>query len=208
MCWQKGFQRLGRKTETSPKVASKLVALQGRTMFLNRMRDKDGFKTCQMCNMRKTCIDHLATKCTKMLDRYYKRRRDNITKMVHFGLCAQFGFMDRRSSLLSHMPESVVENQFAKIWFETQFTESKKHTNRPDLICYDRQKGLIILTEVGVSSPNFVKRREIQKKLKYSRWARSIWDETGVKTTLLPLVCSWDGLVTYNFRENLVELGF
>ena len=51
------------KTETSPKVASKLVALQDRTMFLNRMRDKDGFKTCPMCNMRKVCIDHLATKC-------------------------------------------------------------------------------------------------------------------------------------------------
>ena len=127
--------------------------------------------------------------------------------MGHFGLCAQFGFLDRRSSLLRHRPESVVENQFAKIWFETQFTESKKHTNRPDLICYDKQKGLIMLIEVGVTSPNCLKRREIQKKLKYSRLARSIWEETGVKTTVLPLVCSWDGLVTYNFRKNLVELG-
>ena len=81
--------------------------------------------------------------------------------------------------MLRHRPEGTIENDQAKIWFETQFTEDKRHTNRPDLICYDKRKGLISLIEVGVTSPNCLKRREIQKKLKYSRSARNIWARRG-----------------------------
>ena len=64
-----------------------------------------------------------------------------------------------------------------------------------------------MLIEVGVTSPNFLKRREIQKILKYSHFTRSILEEIGVKTAVLSLVYSWDVLVSYNFKKNLVELG-
>ena len=194
------------KCETSPKVVSNLVALQDRTIFLNLMRNKEGTKVCPICQDRKVSIDHLATKCNRLLDRQYKRRHDNITKLIHFNILKKFGFKNTQS-LAKHKPEGVTENEKAKVYFETTFTESKRHTNRPDMIIIDKEKKAIFLVEVGVTSPDCLKRREIEKRLKYSGLAKGIYGDTKMKTLVLPIVVSWDGLVTFNYKKNLEMLG-
>ena len=190
------------KSNTSPKVVSNLVALQDRTIFNNILRDDKGYKMCFYCKKKKISIDHLATKCTSLLDKQYKQRHDNLTKMIHFNLMKKIA-PERKISLCKYKPETIFENDNGKIFFECQFTDIKRHTNRPDLIFYDKRKQCIFLIEIGVSSPDCLKKREIQKRLKYNRLSKMIYLDTKVKTLVTPVVISWDGIVTTNFMKNL-----
>ena len=195
-----------RNADISPKVAGNLVALQDRTIFMNIMRNNKETRNCHLCKNKKTSVDHLATKCHMLLDRNYKKRHDSITKMIHFNLCKEYN-LTRNTSLNRHNVTSILENEKIKLFLETNFTDKFSQTNRPDLILFHKEKKIISLIEIGVTNTELLRKREIEKTLKYKRLARNIFFDIKIKTCVIPLVITWDGIVTKNFDKNLKFLG-
>ena len=46
---------------------------------------------CRMCEERGETISHIASECKKLAQKEYKRRHDNVAKMVQWKLCEKFG---------------------------------------------------------------------------------------------------------------------
>ena len=96
------------KCETSPKVVSNLSTLQDRTIFQNLTRTDKGKKVCPVCKCRKATIDHMATKCNKLLDTNYKKIHDAITKLIHFNLTKIYN-NNKNKTMAAYKPYSVTE---------------------------------------------------------------------------------------------------
>ena len=42
---------------------------------------------CRLCGEKGESVQHLASGCKKLAQKYYKRRHDNVAKKVHWNLC-------------------------------------------------------------------------------------------------------------------------
>ena len=59
-------------------------------------------------------IDHFVSGCSKLAQREYKGRHDNLGKMVHWKLARKCNF-EAGDKCYEHEPESVLENEYYKI---------------------------------------------------------------------------------------------
>ena len=70
---------------------------------------------CRMCNEKGESVGHFVSECSKLAQREYKRRHDNVARIIHWELCRlyEFGRADK--------------------WLDTNGTVYKKQT---ELKCY------------------------------------------------------------------------
>ena len=61
-----------------------------------------------------TCIE-MYMKCSKLAQREYKRRNDDVARYLHWQLCEKGGF-ERASKLYEEKPEGVLENENCKLF--------------------------------------------------------------------------------------------
>lgn len=52
-------------------------------------------KKCPICKTKQLTIDHIATKCVKLLDSEYKKRHDDVVKSLHLHICNKYGIVKR-----------------------------------------------------------------------------------------------------------------
>ena len=76
---------------------------------------------CWLCGDRDGTINHIISKCSKLVQRENKTRHDWMEKVIHWELCKKFKF-DHKNKWYMHNPESILENGIYKIlWdFEIQ----------------------------------------------------------------------------------------
>ena len=68
-----------------------------------------------MCGKREESIAHVVAECEKLAQIQYKNwRHDRVGKVIHWELCRKYGF-DCTEKWYDHIPESVLENDKAKI---------------------------------------------------------------------------------------------
>ena len=84
-------------------------------------------------------IDHIVSACSKLAQKEYKKRYDNLGKIVHWQLARKYDF-EAGDKWYEHEPESVLENGGCKIlWdFSTQ-TDHLTEDRRPDLVVVDKK---------------------------------------------------------------------
>ena len=84
-CWA-GLQNGDLKRETE----SFIVACQNQSIRTNlvktRIDKSQGDSLCRMCRKVDESINHIVSGCTKLLQKEYKRRHDNLGKIVHWKL--------------------------------------------------------------------------------------------------------------------------
>ena len=86
-----------------------------RTIWIrNNIDGQEVSEKCRMCEERDDSIAHLIAECKKLAQKEYKQRHDNITRIVHLGLCQKFGLVDE-VKWYSHKPAGVLENERYKI---------------------------------------------------------------------------------------------
>ena len=107
---------------------------------------------CPHCKAAMKTVDHLATKCDRMLGHDYTRRHNEVLKCIHMTLCNKYGLRSSRK-LRSHSVQEVVANENVEIRVDTRIkTDIKIQHNRPDLFVFDKKKKEITLIEVGITN--------------------------------------------------------
>ena len=67
-----------------------------------------------MCKKADESIDLVVSSCNKLAQKEYKRRHDNLDKMLHWKLARKYSF-EAGDKWYDHEPESVLENENYKI---------------------------------------------------------------------------------------------
>ena len=66
------------------------------------------------CKKADESIDHVVSGCSKLVQKEYKRRHDNLGKVVHWKLARNRSF-EAGDKCHKHEPESVLENEDYKM---------------------------------------------------------------------------------------------
>ena len=112
-----------------------------RTNLVKAKTDKgQGDSICRVCRKVDESIDHIASGCSKLAQKEYKRRHDNLGKIVHWKLARKCNF-EAGDEWYEHEPESVLENEDNKIlWDFSIRTDHVIDVRRPDLVVVDKKE--------------------------------------------------------------------
>jgi hypothetical protein len=161
---------------------------------------------CQHCNKNKKTIDHLATKCERMLGHDYTRRHNEVVRCIHLNIMNKYGFK-RSKKLRTHSVQEVMENQNAEVRVDTRIkTDVLIKNNRPDIFIYDKKANEVIIIEIGITCQDLLQQVENEKKRKYDLLANELGMQYKAKSRIIPYVMTWDGVVTKFHRRYLKEL--
>ena len=58
---------------------------------------------CTMCDKKSETISHIVSECEKLAQKEYKRRHDNVARIVHWKLCGQYN-LKRSEKCNEHAP--------------------------------------------------------------------------------------------------------
>ena len=104
--------------------------------------------------------------------------------------------------------EGVTSNDRVRIKSDLPIeTELRVDHNKPDIMVHDLKAKEIMLIEVGITNKNILTTTEVTKSRKYEMLAnelKSIYPGTGV--IIVPVVMTWDGLVTKYFKKHIEKL--
>ena len=93
-----------------------------------------------MCRKIDESIDHIVSGCSKLAQKEYKRRHDNLGKIVHWKLARKCNF-EAGDKWYEHEPESVLESETYKIlWDFSVQTDHVIEGQRPYLVLVDKKE--------------------------------------------------------------------
>ena len=105
-------------------------------------------------------IDHIIVGCSKLAQEEYKRRHDNLGKIVHWKLARNF---EARDKWYEHEPASVLENEDYKIlWDFSIHTDHVIEARRPDLVVVDMKERICKIIDFTVPGDSKGRRRKIR----------------------------------------------
>ena len=95
---------------------------------------------CRMCGERGESVYHLVSECSRLAQREYKRRHDDVARYIHWQLCEKGGF-ERASNWYEQKPEGVLEHENYKLLCDfTIQCDRMVEARRPDIIFVDKKK--------------------------------------------------------------------
>ncbi|TBT98905.1 hypothetical protein CWI36_2181p0010 [Hamiltosporidium magnivora] len=108
----------------------------------------------QHCGKSGKTVDHLATRCEKMLGHDYARRHNEVVRWPHLLLSNRYKFKSSKR-IRSHSVQEILDNEYSEIIVDTRIkTDVKIRNNRPDIFILYKKKNKITLIEVGITSQN------------------------------------------------------
>jgi len=162
---------------------------------------------CPHCRNAIKTVDHLATKCDRMLGHDYTRRHNEVLRCIHLTLCNKYGIKNSKK-LRSHSVQEVVANENVEIRVDTRInTDIKIQHNRPDLFVHDKKRKEITLIEVGITNLDLLTQVENEKTRKYDLIANELALSYKCKVKIVPYVMTWEGLVTKYHKKHRDEIG-
>ena len=195
----KGSSTWLKEGRNNPKDEASLCFLQDRNIFLGETAN------CPHCKVKKKTVEHLATKCDRMLSYDYTRRHNEVVRCIHLQLCNAYNLKSSKN-IRSHSVQEIVSNEKAEIRVDTRIkTDVKIQCNKPDIFVLDKVSKEITLIEVGITSKDNLQTVETEKMRKYDLLANELGLIYKCKTTIIPYVISWDGLVT-SFHNRYVSM--
>ena len=97
---------------------SLIVAAQNQSIRTNLVKAKiDKSQRDSLCRVSREAdesIDQIVSGCSKLAQKEYKRRHDNLGKIVHWKLARKCNF-EAADKWYEHEPEIVLENEYYKI---------------------------------------------------------------------------------------------
>ena len=115
-----------------PRDEASFCNLQDRNMFLGAI------SKCHHCKDALRTVDHLASKCDRMLSHDYTRRHNEVVRCLHLLLCNKYGIKTSKK-IRSHSIQETVANANVEIRVDTRIRTDIKD-NRPDLFVLDKRR--------------------------------------------------------------------
>ena len=132
-----------------------------------RMDKSQEDSLCRMCRKVDESMDHIVSGCGKLAQKQYKRRHDNLEKIVHWKLARKCNF-EAGDKWYEHEPESVLEDEDYKIlWDFSIQTYHVIEARRPDLVVLDKKERSCKIIDFAVPGDIRIEKKEKDKIEKY-----------------------------------------
>ena len=163
---------------------------------------------CRMCGERGETVQHIVCECSKLAQREYKRRHDNIAKLIHWMLCEKYG-RNRTEKWYEHCPEGVVEDENAKLLWDINIQcDNVIEARRPDLTIIEKKTKDAIIIDVAVPGDYRVHEQENEKVDKYQDLKREVKRLLSLRNVkVVPVVVGALGCVSKRFNSWMETLG-
>ena len=190
---------------------SLIVAAQNQSIRTNLVKAKidksQGDPLCRLCKTADESIDHVVSCCSKLAQKEYKRRHDNLGKIVHWKVARKCNF-EVRDKWYEHEPESVLENEDYKIlWDFSIQTDHVIEAQKPDLVVVDKKKRTCKIIDFAVPGDSRIEAKEKEKIDKYQDLRRELQKIWNVRVKIIPLVVGALGAIPKQFNNRLKEIG-
>ena len=187
------------------------MAAQNQSIRTNLAKAKidksQGDSLCRMCRKVDGSIDHIVSGCSKLAQKVYKRRHDNLGKVVHRKLARKCNF-EAGDKWYEHNPESVLENEDYKIlWDFSIQTNHLIETRRPDLVVDDKKERICKIIDFAVPGDSRIEEKEKDKIEKYRDLGRELQKIWNVKVKIIPLGVGSLGPILKQFGNRLKQIG-
>lgn len=180
-----------------------------RTRFFRASIQKEAVDpTCRMCKKEVESVGHLASGCSGLAQREYRRRHDRMGLRVYWELCRKHG-MKHADVWYKEVPDEVrmSDDKKIEIWWDRSIeTTQRMDHNRPDVVVLDHTKKAWTLIDFSVPWDKNVILKEDEKLDHYSPLAREIRRMHHVTTKVVPLVIGSLGVVSKRFEGYMKEL--
>ena len=161
---------------------------------------------CRVCRKIDESIDQIVPGCSKLAQKEYKRRHDNLEKIVYWKLTRKCNFKARDKSY-EHEPESGLKNEGYKIFWDFSIeTDHVIEAQRPDLVVVDKERSCKII-DFAVPGDNRIEEMEKNKIEKYQDFGRELQKIWNVKVKIIPLVVGSLGAIPKQFGKRLKQIG-
>ena len=110
-----------RKRNLKRETESLLIAAQNNTIRTNHIKvriDKTQQNTkCRLCGDRDETINHIISECSKLAQKEYKARNDEVGNSIYWEMCKNFKF-DHTNKWYMHNPVPVLEKDSHKLLWD------------------------------------------------------------------------------------------
>ena len=204
-CWT-WLQNGDLKRETE----SLIVAAQNQSIRANvvkaRIDKSQGDSLCRKCRKVDESIDHIVSGFSKLGQKEYKRRHDNLGKIVHWKLARKCNF-EAGDKWYKHESESVSENEDYKILWDFNIqTDHVIEDWRPDLVVVVKKERSCKIIDFVVPGDSRIEEKEKDKIEKYQDLGRELQKIWNVKVKIIPLVVGSLGAIPKLFGNRLKQL--
>ena len=128
-------------------------------------------------------------------------RHNNVTKYIHWSLCAKFG-LDHCDFSCNHCPPSVVENDEVKfLWNFNIWTDKVISARHPDIIVINKLDNTVQLIDVSIPADCHIVSKENEKKEKYQDLRIKLERLSLKKTFVIPIVTGALGALSKKFSQ-------
>ena len=160
-----------------------------------------------MCRKVDESIDHSVSGCIKLAQKEYRRRHDNLGKIVHWKLTRKCNF-ETGDKWYEREPESVLENEDYKIlWDFSIQTDHVIEARRTDLVVVDKKERGCKIIDFAVPRDSRIEEKEKDKIEKYQDLGRELQKMWNVKVKIIPLVVGSLGAIPKPFGNRLKQIG-
>ena len=122
-----------------------------------------GDSLCGICRKVDESIDHTGIGCSKLAQKEYKRRHDNLGKIVHWKLSRKCNF-EAGDKWYEHEPERVLENKDYKIlWDFSIQIDHVIEARRPRLVVVDKKERSCKIIDFAVPGDSRIEEKEKDK---------------------------------------------
>ena len=166
------------KSDLKPETEALICAAQEQALRTNYIKHRIDHTAesdrCRVCGDKGETVWHITSQCTPLAQREYKRRHDNVARIVHWAICGKYD-IQRDDKWYDHKPEGVIENERAKIlWdFMIECDHQIEH-RKPDIVLIEKESKLCWIIDTACPPDNKVCDKEGMKKDRYDRLAFEI----------------------------------
>ena len=179
-----------------------------RTNLVKAKIDKSqGDSLRRVCSKVDESIDQIVSGCSKLAQNAYKRRHDNLGKIVHSKLARKCNF-EAGDKWCEHEPESVLENEDYKIlWDFSIQIDHVMEVQRLDLVEVDKKERSCKIIYFVVPGDSRIEEKEKDKIEKYEDLGKELQKIWNVKAKIIPLVVGSLGAIVKQFGNRLKQIG-
>ena len=105
---------------------------------------------CRMCNEKGESVSHLLSECSKLAEREFKRRHDNVIRIIHWALCRLYE-LDRADKWFEQQPSSVLETDRTKVlWNFNVQCDHIIEAKRPDIVVVEKEEKVYKIIDISI----------------------------------------------------------
>ena len=139
--------------------------------------------------MTSETISHIVSECEKLAQKEYKRRHDNVARIVHWKLCGKYN-LKRSEKWYEHAPEDVVENEEVKILWDVMIQCDREiKARKPDIVVVNKNERSCAIIDIAIPGDMRVSEKEKEKIERYQELKTEIkrmWNIRSIK--VIPVV--------------------